>query len=147
MGKVVAFVSITHNNVLAPGCQDASHQGIAISLLVDIDQSRAQTMGYFLGAVGATIVSYHDFSRDVVVKQGLLSLLDTSSKGLGLIQTGHYYGQLQACCDILGISVIDNGHGNLSTAARNGGDLRKSICRSRCRAHFTLRRCLMLGDR
>ena len=96
MGKVVAFVRITHDHVLAAGGQDSAHQSVAIALFLNVHHPGAQAAGDFLRTVGAAIVGDYNFAADVMLAQGLLRLFYAGAQRFGFVEARHYDGEFEA---------------------------------------------------
>ena len=90
--KVIAAVGIAHNDKPAPRGGNASHQGTAITLLANLDDTRAQPGRNQLRAVGAAIIGDNDLTHNLMLVQGLPGGLDTPGQGLGFVEAGHHNG-------------------------------------------------------
>jgi hypothetical protein len=94
VAKIVAVVGIPHNDELAARSCDSAHQGVAVSLGLDADNAGSELLGDFDRTVGAAVVGHNDLARDVGIRNRKLRLANAGGQRLFLIQTRHYYGQL-----------------------------------------------------
>ena len=60
--KIIAVVSIAHDDKFPSGRQNSTHEGTAISFLSYIDQASAELRRDRLTSIGASIIGNDDFS-------------------------------------------------------------------------------------
>jgi hypothetical protein len=94
VAEVVAVVGVAHDHVLAPGGENAAHQGIAVALVADRDDAGAGVGRELLAAVGGAVVGQHHFAVHPAVGEELHGLGHAGGHGLCLIEAGHHDGQL-----------------------------------------------------
>ena len=93
--EIVAVVGVAHDEVLAAGCGDAAHEGVAVAAAGDVDDASAEFASDLLGAVGAAVVADDDFAGDVVFAEDAHGFFDAGADGVRLVEAGHDDGELE----------------------------------------------------
>ena len=107
IAKIVAAIWIAHDDVLAMGGSDTTHQSASVATSMDIYDSRSHSSSDLRRSVSASIVSYDDFAANVLILYCRLSLRDACAKGLGFVQTWHHHGQLRCPKVLSGLGFIE----------------------------------------
>src|SRR6185295_10736347 len=58
VGEVITVIRVAHDHVFTASGSNASHQGIAVSLSLNLNHSRTQRPGNLLRTISAAVVSY-----------------------------------------------------------------------------------------
>src|SRR5208282_1713386 len=85
--KVIAAVSITHDDELTPRVGDTSHQSTAISFGGNTDQACPQLDRNFSRAIIAAVVCNDDFAGDSTFPDSGLRGPDAAGQGVSFVQT------------------------------------------------------------
>ncbi len=87
--EIITVVAIAHEHEFAARVVYAAHEGIAVTLGLDVNDASAQTFGDLDGAIGAAVVGDDDFAVDAVFHEGPQGFADADRDGISLIKTGH----------------------------------------------------------
>src|SRR6185369_14598550 len=85
--KIVAVVSVPHDDEAPKRRLNSTHQSAAIARLKNVDDTRTLAFGDFPGRVSAAIVRYEYFSGNMIFPQSTLSFLNAASERVLLIKT------------------------------------------------------------
>ncbi len=99
--EVVAIVRVSHDDVPASRCCYSTTDSAAVSFLGHGDQPGASGQYDLLRAVCATVIRYYYLAMYVALFQVCECLVYAQTHGTALVETGHHYGELRYCGQIM----------------------------------------------
>ena len=91
MGKVVTVVGVAHDDVAPGSSSNPTHQRIAITRVLHVNDASAERLCDFDGPIGAAIICDDDFAVDEGFRHSSLSFFNAHAKCFRLVQTWHDY--------------------------------------------------------
>ncbi len=88
--KVVAVVSVAHDDKRSSGARNAPHQGAPVALGLHMNDASAHFGRNGLRSIGAAVVGNDHLADDPMLGESGLSLLDANAKRFGLVEARHH---------------------------------------------------------